>query len=305
MTKEQLIEIVKKTKLFHWYKKNFYSTSIKNYKNHFLNQSECDDFIKNLLLNDAPCMITRFGSTELKVLEKKDKNQAYTDKIKYIIKNNSGVFPNTNEYLDRFAELYFNNIANIDLLGVWFNPYEDKIANKYCPHAKITTLRNLEPYFSNKPWTYYLQHKKILVIHPFINSIQSQYKKRELLFQNETFLPEFDLITYEAVQSLGGNDNYESWFYALEKMKIDIENIEFDVAIIGAGAYGLPLASFIKELGKKAIHLGGSTQMLFGVYGQRWAINPDFQDIINEHWIRPGEEEKPKNADKVENACYW
>lgn len=303
--KEQIIEKIKQTKLFNWYKKTFYLTNIKNYKNDFLNKNDCDEFMKNLLLSDNPCMIARFGSTELKVLESTDRNKKFSDKVKYIIKNNSGVFPNTDSILDDFSKLYFKDIGNIDLLGVWFNPYEDRITNKYCPKAKITTLRNLEPYFSNNPWSYYLKNKKILVIHPFSQSIENQFKKRELLFKNKNILPEFELISYPAIQSLGGNNDYESWFHALDKMKNDIEKIDFDVAIIGAGAYGLPLASFIKNLGKKAIHLGGATQMLFGVFGQRWAINPDFQNIINEHWEKPTPNEKPQNAGKVENACYW
>jgi len=45
-------------------------------------------------------------------------------------------------------------------------------------------------------------------------------------------------------------------------MKNEISEIDFDVAIIGAGAYGLPLASYIKEMGRQAIHMGGSTQMV-------------------------------------------
>jgi len=88
-------------------------------------------------------------------------------------------------------------------------------------------------------------------------------------------------------------------------MKNEISEIDFDVAIIGAGAYGLPLASYIKEMGRQAIHMGGSTQMLFGVYGRRWEILPNFQEIINKDWIKPVKDEKPKSARKVENACYW
>ena len=303
--KEKLIEKIKQTKLFNWYKNNFYLASKKDYLNEFLNKNDCDDYLAKLLSSDNSCMIARFGSTELKVLECADRNKKFSDKIKYIIKNNSGVFPNTDVVLDKFSKLYFKDIENIDLLGVWFNPYEDKITNKYCPRAKITTLRNLEPYFSDKPWSYYLKNKKVLVIHPFSQSIENQFKKRELLFLDKNILPEFELISYPAIQSLGGNDEYESWFHALDKMKNDISKIDFDIAIIGAGAYGLPLASYIKDIGKKAIHLGGATQMLFGVYGQRWAIHPDFQDIINENWVKPTQNEKPKTANKVENACYW
>ena len=44
----------------------------------------------------------------------------------------------------------------------------------------------------------------------------------------------------------------------------------FDVAIIGCGAYGMPLAAMLKQAGKQAIHLGGATQLLFGIKGKRW-----------------------------------
>ena len=26
---------------------------------------------------------------------------------------------------------------------------------------------------------------------------------------------------------------------------------------------------------------------------------------FNDYWIRPVDEYRPKNADRVENACYW
>ncbi|WP_274095727.1 hypothetical protein [Riemerella anatipestifer] len=41
-----------------------------------------------------------------------------------------------------------------------------------------------------------------------------------------------------------------TWFDALEDMKNKIDLVDFDVAIIGCGAYGLPLASYIKNKGK-------------------------------------------------------
>jgi len=305
MTKEKLIEQLKKTFFYKWYRKKFYQTNIKDYKNQLLDNIETNDFIKKLLLKEEPCMITRFGSNELSFMKSYLKKQDYSNKQKYVALNNTGIFPIDNEILDSVAKLYLESTKNIDLLGIWFNPFEDKISNDYCPNAKITKLRDLEPYFSNNPWSYYLKDKKVLVIHPFTQSIEKQYLKKKLLFKNQNILPEFTLITYPAIQSLGGNDEYKSWFHAVDKMKEDVSKIDFDVAIIGAGAYGLPLASYVKDIGKKAIHLGGATQMLFGVYGQRWAIHPDFQNIINEHWAKPTPNEKPKNATKVENACYW
>lgn len=54
-------------------------------------------------------------------------------------------------------------------------------------------------------------------------------------------------------------------------MKKKISTIDFDIASIGCGAYGLPLAGFImEELHKKAIYMGGGTQWLFGIKGRRW-----------------------------------
>lgn len=306
--KQKMKQKIKQTNLYDWYKQKLFQgrlKKLKNYRNEFLGKEQCDEFFKKLLLSDEPCMVSRLGSTELKVLESYDKKNKYTENLKYRIMNNSGVFPNDDEILNQFSELYFKSCNQIDLLGIWLNPYEDKITNKYCKHSKITRLINLEPYFSLNPWSKYLKNKRVLVVHPFSQSIEKQYTNHKLLFDNKEVLPEFNLITYPAIQSLGGNSDYTSWFEALNKMKGDIQNIDFDIAIIGAGAYGLPLASYVKELGKKSIHLGGATQMLFGIYGQRWKTLSAFQNIINEHWVRPQENEKPKSANKVENACYW
>ncbi len=119
-------------------------------------------------------------------------------------------------------------------------------------------------------------------------------------------LPPFELATLKAVQSIGGNQvPFSSWFDALESMKKKIGELDFDVAIVGAGAYGLPLSAHIKAIGKKAVHIGGAAQMLFGIYGRRWVDHPQEKVFINEHWTRPLPSEKPTNANAVENGCYW
>ncbi|MDM5264385.1 hypothetical protein PF327_09275 [Sulfurovum sp. XTW-4] len=305
MNQQQLIESLKKTYFYKWLRHNLYETKISDYHQTILDNAKASDYIIELIQNDKPFMVSRLGSIELKVLKTFYKKRKYTNKLRYSIKNNAGVFPTDNNTLDEFAKLYFKSSSNIDLLGIWFNPFEDVVANKFCPNAQLTELRNLEPYFSSNPWSYYLKGKKVLVIHPFTKSIHAQYKKRVKLFQDKNILPEFNLITLPAIQSLGGNSEFETWFNALDYMQNEIKKTDFDIAIIGAGAYGLPLASYIKDIGKKSIHLGGSTQMLFGIYGRRWKIDPGFQHLINDNWIKPLESEKPPNAALVENACYW
>jgi hypothetical protein len=88
-------------------------------------------------------------------------------------------------------------------------------------------------------------------------------------------------------------------------MKDEVAAKQFDVAIIGCGAYGFPLAAHVKRLGKQAVHLGGATQILFGIRGNRWDKHPAISSLYNEHWVRPDVTEKPSGAEKVEGACYW
>ena len=76
------------------------------------------------------------------------------------------------------------------------------------------------------------------------------------------------------------------------------------------------LAAHVKRTGKKAVHLGGALQLLFGIKGKRWE-DPNYgvkewgisyasyTNLINEYWVRPGNHLKTKNADQVEGACYW
>ena len=124
-------------------------------------------------------------------------------------------------------------------------------------------------------------------------------------------MPEFELKTIRAVQTITGEPSeFKDWFEALEAMKKQIDEIDFDICLIGAGAYGFPLAAHVKRIGRKSIHMGGSLQLLFGIRGNRWDNEKvvgkvNYQDLFNEHWVRPLEEETPAKKNNVEGGCYW
>jgi hypothetical protein len=121
-------------------------------------------------------------------------------------------------------------------------------------------------------------------------------------------LPAFELDVIPAVQSIAGQKTqFVDWFVALESMKEEIAKRTFDVCILGCGAYGFPLASFVKKMGGKAIHLGGVTQLIFGIKGKRWEnfIVYPYENLFNKYWVRPSNEEVPKNSKIVEGGCYW
>jgi hypothetical protein len=150
----------------------------------------------------------------------------------------------------------------------------------------------------------------VLVVHPFAYSINMQYSKRRKLFSDPDFLPQFELCVVQAPQTVNdgrglGSTGFSSWFEALESLKFRVGQADFDVAIVGAGAYGFPLASFVKSLGKVAIHLGGATQLLFGIWGNRWNSDVDMQSLRNRNWVRPSASETPVNSEDIEGAAYW
>ena len=67
-----------------------------------------------------------------------------------------------------------------------------------------------------------------------------------------------------------------------------MREIEFDVAIIGCGAYGLPLAVEAKRMGKQAIHMGGATQVLFGIKVNRMHIILKHTRNCLNYWLKVG-----------------
>jgi hypothetical protein len=94
---------------------------------------------------------------------------------------------------------------------------------------------------------------------------------------------------------------FSSWTEGLDRLGETILEKKFDYALIGAGAWSLPLAAKIKRAGRKAIHLGGETQLVFGIKGKRW----ENFNLYNEHWVRPSPEETPAGHEQKEKGCYW
>lgn len=181
---------------------------------------------------------------------------------------------------------------------------------KHYAAQMVGVLRHfeLEPFFWKKPWSRALRGKKVLVVHPFTDTIRSQYEKRPFLFANPEMLPEFQLLTYRTMSSFAGNKvPFATWFDALDKMCDDISKIDFDVALVGCGAYGMSIGAFIKrELNRKAVHMGGATQLLFGIKGGRWDRVPEYSEgLYNAYWVRPKASDIVPSVKTIEGGCYW
>lgn len=290
-----------------------------------LKGTEAENHIKSLLLKDEPCMISRFGSTEMEVvltyLNYEDERGSLNKMLSYVVGKEgcplpchaakmmflSGIFPKSKEMVLKFSKQMLADIKNVDVLGSWLSD-DVWMKERYFSEAVRIPLRDLEPFRSKTPWSEALRGQRVLVIHPFEDSIRKQYfENRARLFPDRCVLPEFELKTLKAVQSIVGTSvDFADWFEALDFMCQKISEIDFDVAIIGAGGYGLPLASFIKtKLNKKAVHLGGATQIMFGIKGKKWVEDPVFKDLFNQYWISPSKAETPKRYKLMESGSYW
>ena len=259
------------------------------------------------------CIRDRFGATELFCVRTFDfEVKSKYEKALSQMQMWSGFFPPIVDMGVRFKELLLTSIPESDVMGVWMLPFEDYYLNKFGNKNLITSyLLDLEPWsVPENPWSAALKGKKVLIIHPFTERIEEQYKKRELLFPGTEILPEFELKTLKAVQTIAGEKDkrFVTWFDALEWMYQESMKMDFEIAIIGCGAYGFPLAAKLKQAGKQAIHLAGATQLLFGIKGKRWEKNDAFayvQKFFNDSWVYPSQNDKPELASKVEGGCYW
>lgn len=294
-----------------------------------MDKERTQEIIREKIEAGKPFMLARFGSIECDVCE----NVRFTfyrrrSNLRFIcwrgqpnfinpwvvplFSKNAGFFPSDDESaLRHFYELMVDSMQEVDVLQSWcYNErfFAEELKNAIKVDREIST-----PLLTDNPWTLALEGKKVLVVHPFAETIESQYARIDKVFPNQTILPKFDLKVLKAVQTAGGNKTqFHDWFEALDYMKAEIDKQDYDICLLGCGAYGFPLAAHIKRQGKQAIHLGGVLQLLFGIKGRRWETVSEYLDqfpyartYYNDYWVRPSKDETPQNAKGVEDSCYW
>lgn len=317
------IEIITLKALRKIYGKLF-ATKSSTYDRGITDPDKASELIYNLLASGKPCMVARYGAFELasvvnclgvknaqhsclKYISGKSPQWWWNKRLMKFMQSNAGFFPSTEENLMKFGEMMVEDSKQLDILGSWLP--EEEILKKYFNLSyQRVFLRNLEPFWCTQPWTRYLEGKRVVVVHPFAETIMLQYvNNKDKIFKNPNVLPQFkSLRVVKAVQSLGGDNNgFKDWFEALQYMKHEIDKEDYDVCLIGCGAYGFPLAAHVKRLGKQAVHLGGSLQLLFGIRGKRWEEMLEYNALMSGAWIRPLSKESPSCKNKVENGCYW
>ncbi|WP_162030187.1 MULTISPECIES: hypothetical protein [unclassified Lentimonas] len=222
----------------------------------------------------------------------------------------AGVFPENMEMFTGFAEAYLNSLPEVDLTGIWYNPGEQRLLKNNAKKTQFTELANLEPHYSTAPWPVHTPGLKVLVITSFVHSSRAQACELEGIWPQYDGL--FKQCNFTFIQAPPHAalvpPKHKSWLEGLNDLKAQMDAVDYDILIVGAGAWGLPLAVHAKLSGKIGYHLGGATQLLFGIKGKRWDDHPIISKLYNEHWTRPLAEEVPQKKaifENTEGTGYW
>ena len=261
----------------------------------------------NLISSGKPFAALRVGGMEMSALNGYEKirfgfAKTYKEAVRYTMKVNAGYYPCDDDSLNAYAKRLLPLLKETDLLGISGYHMEDYFLNVYCPNARAAIYLGFEPLLTH--WTPCLKGKKVLVISPFTEEIAKQYERRELLFpKGSDILPEMELRLLKAPLTQGDVEPERTSLEELDRMEKEMEAIDFDIALIGAGVYGNFLALHAKKLGKQAIQTGGATMTLFGIIGKRWQTRNHVSQYLNEYWIRPFA--KIPGYEKIDKGAYW
>ena len=270
---------------------------------------------------DKPFFIARLAGDATNVsLALLQKRTPSTIDLKHL-QTNAGIYCNNESDIELYAKVHNNAILASTHLACFPSlcTYTQHEYLRMKGQNKGLHNRALEPFYmiqsgsSDIPWTHALKVKKVLIINPFVESFKRQMDRGFTFFNTteqskQIFLPGQEFVYYRSYNTLAGNRLHKNWFETFSIMCKDIKALDFDIALLGCGGYGLPLCNFINKMGKSAIYIGGALQLLFGVSGNRWTshdIIGNVSKLPGNLWTRPIDEEKVSGGNTVEGACYW
>ena len=279
-----------------------------------MNLYDSNEYIINLIKSNKPFFISRVGIGSETYSTYHYETTGTIGRYE-TLDNNAGIYYKNEADIKRYNTYYSNALKNSDALATW-NDNVLKEQSYFIEKYKLPKLdyRVIEPFYQIEkniiPFTHHLSDKKILIISPFIDSFIEQMDKQFKLYKNTNiFLPKQKFVYYKSLNTSAGNriKGHSNWMHTYLQMIKEIKELDFDVALVSCGGYGLPICNYIKEhMNKSSIYVGGGLQLFFGVIGNRWLSDPDWRQRIFEspsEFMRP--KEIQENSEKVENSCYY
>ena len=287
----------------------------------------------NQMIRERLCANERFiagrgGDAELLIVE--DIINSVPPRARQWPRRHSGIYPETSESLQVFGDIYYQAMRSLSSRDLFaFFDHRIQVEDIVLPLtlSKSVGLIHedaLSPFFSpENPWSSCLRNKTVLIVHPFVDTIKCQLARRELIFPHSpNTLPPFRVKFVKSFQCIGEQPlPHRDWNETMHATMRLVDGVgHFDVALIAAGSYGLPLAVYCKSVKKaSAIVVGGSLQLLFGIRGMRWDglypsgfkypmydTNGSMQTMYNSNWIYPLRSDTVIHPGKIEHGSpYW
>jgi hypothetical protein len=280
----------------HWL---FYEIFLNSYQENILSELNEDELTKQLQKN----------SLQFELCE--------NELIKHFLKN-TGLFPVTHNFVLQYGRFYIEHVKSLDCVGLWVRQeLEPEIINYYQLKNKFIRFTDLEfdmsiPNNESNCYLQYFRDRKILLICPFAELLKIRATKEifEGVWSNtgkKWFSPQYvDYLEFPYGFSNDTHKKYSNAIDLFEYIKSEINKKDFDIALIAAAGLAIPIASYIKNIGKIAISLGGILQILFGVIGGRWRNHEFWQNnYFNSWWIDMPDKYRPKETDVCDIGAYW
>ena len=289
------------------------------------------DKIANTVRGVSPFFIGRNGTTEQEAVSfwftRRRIGTPWPQRIRTNLHIGAGVWPATDESLDKWAKEYMEQLGRLDGLAAgWYRPFADSesvLLDYAAPTAFRTPLRSLEPYYSvpNHRWTRHLSGKRVAVVSSFAGTIQSQVGSAErmhtiwnclqepstILSLTATWIPIRTYFPPEVAlqDSTQWPDGIHNWDEAATYVVDAVKASGATVAIIGCGGLGMIIGGRLKALGISVVVMGGAIQVLFGIKGRRWEKHEVISKFWGPSWVWPRESETPRGSFQIEGGCYW
>jgi hypothetical protein len=110
------------------------------------------------------------------------------------------------------------------------------------------------------PWTLALANKTILIISPYADMIKVQPQAYPI-----------DLFPGCKFVYVKASENGLDWMVEFNKLRDQIKDLSFDIALCSCKGYGNPLCAYIYSMNKSAIYID-NLHMFFGIYEKKWLM---------------------------------
>lgn len=279
---------------------------------------ESNERLRDFLTPHEKILCSRLGVVESQVLDTVDNgNSALPFVLRKQAWVNAGIFPPTHSQLRSFADKYREAILKSDLLAVWPSQIQkahDNLIMRYGSGKQQIAMSALDVFSCanliepEEIWISSFAGKKVLIVHPFAASFRMQFTNLEKLHKIP-LIPSFEATFSSPPMTQGlnifGGDYNSNLIEYIRLLNTITSQEKFDFALIAAGAYGLPVASFLKDKSISSIYVGGALQLFFGVGGARWKNRADLQNFRTQYWLESPLENPPGGANLIEGKTYW